>query len=499
MSITKLAGWWPEFSENDKRTIGKYIIGGLQLGAGVGLVTTMLNYVKDLKNRDSTAHDDDTLYIMKKKKNKKDDMYKYSSTENKDQPNLNENSNKDKTESDSYFAVPFALTGGIISTMLGYRAIKSLYNKFRARKAQKELDKAQRIFLDTSGYEKLASIIKQAEGGRAVTTGEVLLSSPVLLPMLTALATGAVTVHLLNKNFPIKKLKPKKPRRIEVIDNPNDDIDDYQKQASINNALNDGANEYLLRMTLLTKSNDSDLNKLFKTAAVGNLKEFTKTSADIGFLNALDTLKGADSLETSKDQEELALIAMTKSSSIADCVNLLAAAEFFDRNKNICTKVAALDPKTQETLYKIAGCFGIAIRHEAAEQLGWLDLLESDNLTKEATSLNSLTSLSAGRAADRMLRMMGLQKIMSDDNYKKGDSEDKEESEEDIKDEDDSKTLTDLNANIASDTSGEEADIDNTNSPSRKKDKIKYISNTKTRRGFLSDISEDDIDKIMTP
>lgn len=477
---TKLASWLPDFSENDKRTINKYLMGGLQLGAGVGLITTMLNYMKNLKNRESTADDDDTLYIRKKRNN----IQKEASTASND---------------DSYFAVPVALTGGILASMLSYKAIKSLYNKFRARQAQKELDEAQNIFLDTSGYEKAGSITKSAEEtGRGVTMGEVALSAPALLPMLSALATGAVTLHILNKNFPLRKLKPKKPRKIEVID---DQVDDemQQKQASYDSLLDDGANEYLFRMTLLTKSDDSDLNRLFKTAAIGRLQEFTKTAADIGFLNALDTLKGAENNNVSKDQEELALIAVTKSASVSDCANLLAAVEFFDKNRNICERAAELDEDTQETLYKIAGCLGLAIRHEAAEQLGWLDAL-GYGIDKTATSLDSLTNLSAGKVADRMVRAIGLRTILSDKDGEEQDIEGSEsEEDQDVDKDDNSKALTDLNANIASDTSGEEADIENTNSPSRKKDKVKYISNTKTRRGFLSDISEDDIDKIMTP
>lgn len=483
--MTKLASWLPDFSENDKRTINKYLMGGLQLGAGVGLITTMLNYMKNLKSMESTADDDDTLYIRKKRK----EMEKESSTA--------DTNNND----DSYFAVPVALTGGILASMLSYKVIKSLYNKFRARKAQKELDDAQNIFLDTSGYEKAGSMTKSAEDtGRGVTMGEVALSAPALLPMLSALATGAVTLHILNKNFPLKKLKPRKPRRIEVIDDyPEEDEEMQQKQASYNNLLEDGANEYLFRMAILTKSDDSDLNRLFKTAAVGRLKEFTKTAADIGFLNALDTLKGAENNNVNKDQEELALIAITKSASVADCANLLAAVEFFDKNRSICERAAELDEETQDILYKIAGCLGLAVRHEAAEQLGWLDAL-GYGLDKEATSLDSLTNLSAGRVADRMVRAIGLRTILSDeDDDKNSKEESNEDLDQDIDNEDDSKSLTDLNANIASDTSGEEADVGNTNSPSRKKNKIKYISNTKTRRGFLSDISEDDIDKIMTP
>lgn len=459
------AAWLPTFSENDLNTLRKYLVGGLSLGASAGLITSFMNYIKNL-HKNKNEDDDDTLYV-----------YKKGSATN--------------TAGDSYLATPLAITGGLLSTLASYALVKKLYTKMKLKAAQQELDEAQHAFISASGYETDKDLKKKASQGRSITMSELLLSAPVLIPMLTALASGTVAVKMLNKNFPTEIKKVTGPKRIEVIEKPQKDQDEFkpknvEKQASVD-ASQEDATEFLIRATLLTRDDNSDLADLVAATATGELNSFIKTANSIGFTEALNTIKGAATREFSPLQEHLAIIALTKTSSIADSVGLLAAAEFANAQTNAFQQANSLSDEDKESLFKAASILGRAIRYELSEDLGIKEPSES-YMSKTGASLSGLADMSVGALSDKMIKAIAIKKSLK-----------KSDSKEDEQDED--TTVESGSFSDSSKTSGEEAGIKDGESPSRrnKKNSIKFISDTKSRRGFLSNIEPDILDEILNP
>lgn len=469
------------FGPSDSDTIRKWLIGGAGVGAGMGLITSFINYLNGLKKHKSDE-DDDTLYVYKKA----------------------------SLEDDSYFATPTAIMGGIGTGLLSYALIRKLYTKFKLKEAQQELDRAQKAFIQTSGYEvskkkkKSKSEDKDlekdaaADEGRAFTGGEVLLSLPVLLPSLVALGAGITAYNVMDKKFPTKlPKKPSAPKRIEVIEKPEEDQEEYEKNASAHEQEVDGR-EYLIRMALLTKSATSDLANLVAATASGDFDEFEKTANTIGFIEALDTVKGAaQRTDIDPFAEHLAISLLAKKASICEQVGILAASEFAETQKSAYLQACALEPKQQQCLYKAACCLGRAMRYELSAELG---VKAPRNLEKSAATLNDLGDLSMATASSKLLRLMALNRAIENDDDDEDTQQDSEESS-DQEEKSDNNEIEEGSSSTATDTSGEESDINLPNSPSRRKtkNKVKFVSNTKSRRGFLSNIEPDVIDKILTP
>jgi hypothetical protein len=465
------------FNDNDLATIKKYLVGGASLGAGVGLITSYANYLNRLKKREN-EDDDDTLYVYKKA----------------------------SAESDSYLATPLAIAGGTVSTLATYALVKKLYTKMRLKAAQEDLDRAQHAFLDASGYEtttkkpknkptaeeapvKVASTIK----GRSLTGTEAILSTPVLVPLLSAIGAGIVTTKVLDKQFPSQVKKVKGPRRIEVIEKPEDDQEEYEKQASAEDMEVDGI-EHLIRTVLLTKNATSDLSNLVAATAVGGLDDFEKLASVVGFVDALNSVKGASNLDTDPLCEHVAICTLAKKASIREQVAMLAAAEFAEMQSSAYKQAAALDDYSADCLYKAACCFGRATRYELSYELGLRPDAETE-MSKKASTLDGLTDFATGTMMSRALKLQAIKQLVGSDEKDPSSSEATETPEE-AEDKVEAGDFSD-----STDTSGQEAGIHDADSPSRrkKKDKVKFISNTKSRRGFLSKIDSDVIDQILAP
>lgn len=465
------------FNDNDLATIKKYLVGGASLGAGVGLITSYANYLNRLKKREN-EEDDDTLYVYKKA----------------------------SAESDSYLATPLAIAGGTVSTLATYALVKKLYTKMRLKAAQDDLDRAQHAFLDASGYEsttkkpknkptaeeapvKVASTIS----GRSLTGTEALLSTPVLVPLLSAIGAGIVTTKVLDKQFPSQVKKVKGPRRIEVIEKPEDDQEEYEKQASAEDMEVDGI-EHLIRTVLLTKNATSDLSNLVAATAAGGLDDFEKLASVVGFVDALNSVKGASNLDTDPLCEHVAICTLAKKASIREQVAMLAASEFAEMQSSAYKQAAALDDYSADCLYKAACCFGRATRYELSYELGLRPDSEAE-MSKQASTLDGLTDLATGTMMSRALKLQAIKQLVGSDEKDPASTESTETPEE----ADDKVEAGDFSD--STDTSGQEAGIQDADSPSRrkKKDKVKFISNTKSRRGFLSKIDSDVIDQILAP
>lgn len=415
-------------SQRDKDLVSNYLLGGAATGGGIALATALVNYLRHLKKEDDTDKDDDTIKIYKAAPQEKVAMT---------------------------LGGPLALTGGVVSAAGTYALVNKLYEMLRKKQAQDKLDEAQNIFLESQGYKKLdkkkekeEETTEKSASGKGMSMSELGVSIPLALPLLMALGSGVVAHKMLNKSFPIKKKEVTGPRRIEIVDAPKveekkEEEEDILKEAGVTDM--DGY-EFLLRTVNMAKSASSTVSNLIATAADGRFKDFKKAASTIGFVNALDTVKGA-SKAVSADPltEQLAITYVAKSASTGEQTKLLAAAEFADIYPTFFKMASSLSDTQQEYLYKIACILGHAIRSEIAEEAG----ITPGKLTKKAAAQEAVI--------DALL---------------------------DAPDE----------ANESTETSQEEAGI------KKKKNKKKFVYSSKRGFRLAKKLQDDDvIDKILSP
>lgn len=338
-------------SQRDKDLISNYLLGGAATGGSIALATALVNYLRHLKNdADESDDDDDTIKIYKQAPQEKVAMT---------------------------LGGPLAITGGVVSAAGTYALVNKLYEMLRKKQAQKKLDEAQNIFLESQGYKKVdkkkkkdddADTTEKSASGKGMSTSELGVSIPLALPLLMALGSGVVAHKLLNKSFPIKKREVQAPKRIEIVDAPEEEEEKLDKAAGITDT--DGF-EFLLRTINMTKAASSDISNLIATTADGRLKDFKNTADILGFADALDTVKGAsNAVEAGPLTEQMAISCLAKSASVGEQTKLLAAAEFAELYPVFFKTAANLSEKKKNALYKIACILGHAIRSEIAENAG---------------------------------------------------------------------------------------------------------------------------------
>lgn len=445
-----------ELTEENKKTIAKFLLGGAALGGSAALATSLINYLNKMKNEvSSSSDDDDTLYVYKKQASLTNGL---------------------------------AIAGGTAATVASYLLIKKLYQKFREREAQKELDDAQHVFLDESGY-KEASFDKKADDGRkSMGFWGAVAGSPVALPILLALAGGVTVNEILKSQFPEKKKAVKAPRRIEVLSN--EDVEamrqagmpgtapaapETEKVASVDS----DAQEFLCRLTLLNPVDNSNLQALQKVAALGGHEMFKHTAMQLGFAPAINTVKGNFNKKADAVREHLALCWMNKCAYLKPSVGLLAAGEFAETYPSFCRQAANMDEAQQESLLKIASILGQAFRSELSEELGLVG--ESDvEMCKSASEDDTEDVLS------RVLSKLNEKEVEggNSDGTLMG-----------------AESITEGDENESTNTSGEEAGISDADSPSRPdaEKKNEFVNNSKSLRAYSGDLPDDVIDKILSP
>lgn len=426
------------FTDSEMETIKKYLLGGAALGGSAALVTSMVNYLNKIKrdNKEVTDDDDDTLYVYKKQASLTNGL---------------------------------AISGGVLSAIGSYLALKKLYQKFREQEAQKELDDAQHVFIDESGYKEASA---NNRGGMSFWGG--MAGLPVALPILLALAGGVTVNSILKSKFPEKEEKIKAPRRIEVIDPSEIEEAGVDKEASYN--VDPDAQEFLCRMALLAPVENSLLQGLQKAAALGGHEAFKHTSMQLGVVPALETVKGAAARLVDPINEHLALCWMNKCAYLRPSVGLIAAGEFAEAFPHACQQAANLDAETQDSLLKIASLFGRAFRSEMTEELGLFDGSDA-TFTKQAEDGAEEDVLS------RVLNKLNEKDTDSADGTLVG-----------------AEPVTEGDENESSELSGELAGtpLEESNSRPTEEQKEQFIGTSKTLRRYDGGTS-DIIDKILSP
>lgn len=321
-----------------------------------------------------THWDDDTMYVIKKQ--------------------ASQGSTSGWTDGAMIAGIPLAFGGGFALT-------NYLFNKYLRSEAQSELDKSQVAFVNNSGYDhiKKASMTKEAE--RATfgmllgnVSDELRLDKPLGWAagagLLGMLGSGYATYKYLQSKWPTKVPKPlTKPKKIKVVNslddlpggadsarNPyaesGDDVAGLDKQSSY-----DGI-ELAARFLCNMDKEASVASEIVHACAAGRADEFEKAVDEIGFMSAVDLVKGASAVPVNPIAKEIAVTYCTKVASFADQFRLAASAEFQALHPEFSKQAAMQTGEAAELLDSFAQDFGAAVRHDFAVELGADDSLQKN-------------------------------------------------------------------------------------------------------------------------
>lgn len=414
--------------------------GGIAVGGGLALTKNLLNYLRHLNDAsDVSEDDDDTLYVYKKPAQQE----KTASADNDD---------GGRGTYGFALGLPAALAGAIGTMTI----VNKLYTKLRMKQAQKELDNAQRLFIDAQGYDVVDKKDEDMSKKAGLTPTEYIGGSALGIPLLLMLATGVTANKILENKYPIKKKKPKAPKRIEIVDAPEEQ--GVEKVA----AYESDATELMLRTLYLSKSANSYVSDLVAGVALQGAKPFLKAASDIGFMPALNTVKGASRVSGIDPlQEHIAITYLTKKARLAPAVELVAAMEFADRFPSTMESVSNMDPEKQDYLYKAACVLGRLLRHEISAEMG-ITLNKSDEELYKKAASDVLESTVMDSAIDSAVPHGSTIKSLLDSFEDKEDDDDKDDKDD-------------------------------------KKNKVKITATSASSRKMLDDLNEDVIDKILSP
>lgn len=456
-------------SPRSKDLIRKFMLGGALLGGGTMLAADLANWIGHL-NRKKEDEDDDTLYIYRDRNQVKS----------------------------AGVGTGIAIAGGVGSAIGSGLLVHHLYTKMRRAEAQKELDKAQRAFIDVQGYKEAPKKKKKDEGegdkkegemskkSSSLSLGETVMSAPVALPLLLALGAGVTSYGMLDNAYPIKRRKPKAPRKIQIVEKPEDDQEEYSQEKTAAYGADD-AREFLVRWMYADNDGKSDIANLVGAVSDGDGAAFKKAASAVGFVNALETVKGGRNRVSDPMAEHMAISYISKEASIKHQVGVVAAGEFATKYPTMYKAACALDPEDREALYKIACILGCAIRAERSQELG---IKVTKSMVKESSmAMQALAGeLDIPAALETALSL----KKKQDSSYAVG-------SEDDVEDvADRENTATEGDSDESTGTSGQEAGIHDPSSPSRKP-AGRIIASGKTARKMMDAVPPDVIDKILQP
>lgn len=313
------------FSAGDKSTMKNFLLGGTAAGFSLATLTSLFNYL-NTNNRDASSDDDDTLYIRK----------------------------KNPAQKSASVATGLGIAGGTLAALTGYAIVRKLYQNIRKQEAQSKLDRAQEAMIDTQGYSKVAN------GGRPLSVMETLTASPIALAAILAIGSGVASNLGLERAFPkVQDKTPKPPRRIVVVDD-----DGTEKVASIDT---DAIYEAMLLITAACKSASSDVYKLIAHTANGNLDDFIALKNEIGFSQALDSIKSAAFMEFDEPRMALACACLSHHPEIAEQVRALQSMEFAGDHPMYNSKAAALSSEEKRACLCLLGIVGETLRAEMLE------------------------------------------------------------------------------------------------------------------------------------
>lgn len=464
------------------KAIARFIVGGGLVGAGVGGVGALTQYLKRL-GKDAREEDDDVMYVYRdpgvKSANAPDafhdpvgatgaalgnvttsatkgvvDVFKQLAK------GLAEGSSDALNDAKSLVADPtaagLATTAALISALGGYSLVRKLYAKYDKNKAQEELDSAQRAYLSEQGY-KEASV----KGDSYQPSGlDFVGGAAVAIPLITLLSAAVATNTYLDMQYPKQKKMPKGPRRVEIINTPAPPIENPDGDVTLKQAC---ATELALHMIDAAGSETSDVRNLITSIARDGVTEFKKAASAMGFFQAVDLTKGASASDTDDAARLMAITYLAHSPSTSAQVGVMAAGELAESYPSIYKTACALDSDKQDALLGVASVLGASIRAERGISLG----LATGDLAKEAAAQDNAMPTDA---TEKWLNI----------NAKN------------------SRPATRGDADESTGTSGEEAGIADPDSPSRAHSSKQLLMTGKTGRTHLDSNKLDAIDRFLS-
>lgn len=379
----------PFISQRGQDLIKTFLLGGGLVGGGTAAAVSLINYLKHL-SKNKSDQDDDTMYV-------------YRDREQVKAANL---------------GTGIALAGGVASMAGAYALVRKIYQSLRLRAAQKELDDAQNAFLDVQGYKQIdkKDLKKEAAEGHFPGFAETLMSSPIAASLLLALASGATGYAILDNQYPARKPEVKGPKRIEIVDKPEEDkvekIVDEQAEIAKSACMED-ATELLMHVIGTTKTASvSDIRNAVAACAAGDASSFKNLVKEAGFVGALDSVKGAaDYRQASPLREQMAISFLAKSAATKSMTGLIAAGEFATAFPEFYKAACCLPADTRETLVKIAGILGAAIRAELSYEAG---VRPAEDMEKSSSLLTETVEIGGSEKVAGLLETILSQKPVDD-------------------------------------------------------------------------------------
>lgn len=334
----------------DLKTILKTMLVSGVAGGSVASLAGLLNYLRanKLKQEGNTEWDDDTMYVYKKKAS--DNQLEKSAGGDFD----------GWTFGGQLVGAPLAFTGS-------YLLANWLINRKLRSDAQDELDDAQRVFIQQSGYEPLK---KKAGIGSFVDNSLGVGASAALL---LALSSAFATQQYVQANWPTKKPKVlAKPKKIKIVDAPVDDTPTEQEQIGqiLDKAASDNSMTLAARMLCILDKEASVSSSIVHAVASGRVAEFEKAVDEVGFESAVDLIKGAAKQKVDDSMVQLAAQYCTKEASFSPQFKMAVAAEYQALHPEFCKEAAEQSEVGQLFLGAFASDAEQAIEHDLAMDLG---------------------------------------------------------------------------------------------------------------------------------
>lgn len=358
-----------EFASPDWNAVLKYLltagVAGSTIAGAAGLARLLRT--QKYKGKGLTNWDDDTLYI-----------YKNSSADPQDQADNSQHS-PGWTLGMTAAGVPLAFGGG-------YALTSWLINKYLRYEAQKELDKAQLAFVNKSGYgvvKKAASGLTNFVNSNVKAPVDNVAGAVSGLALLFALASGYATHQYLSENWPVKEPEVlSKPKKIKVV-GPEQMQELVGDQEVFKQAAYDDGVELSARLLCQMNKKASVTAQIVDAVAQGRLQEFEQAVDNIGFVDALNLVKGASMSKTNPIAEQLAITYCTKFASFSPQFKLTAAAEYQAFHPEFCKQAQDSSDTCKLFLGSFATDINKAICHDlAAELIGG----DEDTICKSAST-----------------------------------------------------------------------------------------------------------------
>jgi hypothetical protein len=362
------------FNDRDKRLMGKYLVGGAAAGGSLALATSLMNYYRMLKEEadaaSNTSDDDNVLYLT-------------MGNANANAPKKVKGTAAAQKEKMASLSGGVAITGGALGAMGSYALVRHMYQKYKKKRLQQQLDEAQQAFFDTASQEA-ATMKRAAATGKPMGSLEFMTSMPVTMTLLAALASGAITSRVLDKTFPApapptaggpKKVvlrKQDEPSFYDTVEEEETEEENIQKAGSYDSRSEDDSYkdglEYVVHLCMANEkvASVSDLHTLVGAVLEGRKEEFIENYMTLGLDAAMDLCKGAQENVKSASKVDLALAIghCVQTPELSPLTALLAAGEYEDMAPHFCKAAGSQPSHVKELLVKIAGVLGAFGRNQ---------------------------------------------------------------------------------------------------------------------------------------